>query len=265
MNVTPSRLMLALLAPVLALAGCAADLGRPVAAPNKPHVRAAPVKPRKFVLATAQHSGARPAAAASTLRKFPCTPPTPSSSTILDRPLWRGARYELLGDVAGRLRRALTVAGYDEATYYRTCGGFVLATRVERTLGDGKPDPRDRFPSAGAEPSGGVFDLGRVLRALFVAEPGRFRLIVFVLTNQAIQFSDAPFSETQARALVASGALELDRSMALGQLDETDDDLYVLIYEFEKRRGSDQAVLLRPGMAVRTHLAGAKLFQGRAR
>lgn len=79
--------------------------------------------------------------------QFPCQPPKPSDLVTLDRGLGLpGAGAATLGAVETRLKQAFTRAGFRQPRVYQTCGGFVVATSIERARADGRPfDGPERF------------------------------------------------------------------------------------------------------------------------
>ena len=200
------------------------------------------------------------------LPEFPWPPPEPSSRTAMPRSLLglgdgTGEAGPRLGDVWEALRLALYDAGYLEQSVYgvfREVGdgpsldGFAIATRAERTLANGEPDPEarwslDRFPP-------GRWSLLRYLRALLTVDPGLFRVFVFAVTTDRTQTASAPVGSDEALEWVRAGALDLPPSVRARPF--TDDHLiHVLIYEFSRpNREADVEQTQPGGLAADTHL-----------
>lgn len=113
---------------------------------------------------------------------FAWPPPRPSTRRTLARHLLTGsAAAPTLEYVSGRLQAALEGNGYVEYSYYSVPGGFALATRLERIHPDGRSMAEPKRWQVAQEPLT-RFDLTEYLRALFDAERGHFRVIVFIVT-----------------------------------------------------------------------------------
>lgn len=143
-----------------------------------------------------------------------------------------------------RLRSAFASAGHRQPRVYQTCGGFALVTSVERARLDGSPfgEP-ERFVDLD-EPMSAIEELSLygVLSALFRARPGRFRLIVIVVSDHGL----APLgslSPQEAREWTQDGLLGLPTW--IGKRPFTPGhDVSALVYEFEKASGSEHARLV---------------------
>jgi hypothetical protein len=100
----------------------------------------------------------------------------------------RDRRAPVLYDANALLVFALARSGHYEISYYSVPDGFALVSRLEQIETDGSPkssptrrDTRERDI--------GSFSLRTYLRALFLAAPGYYRLVVFVVTPH-------PFSQS---------------------------------------------------------------------
>lgn len=186
------------------------------------------------------------------LPEFPWPPPEPSSRAAMPRTLLALGENPLLGDVWERLNRALADAGYLEQSVYRVPDGFAVATRPERTLANGEPDPEarwslDRFPP-------GRWSLLRYLRALLTVDPGRFRVFVFAVTTDRSREVGEAVSSDVALEWVRSGALEPPASLR-AQPFTGDHAIHILIYEFSRPNREAEVEQLQPGeLAAETHL-----------
>ena len=191
---------------------------------------------------------------------FPWPPPRPSTRRVLSRPLAIGdVAIPTLGSVADRLQAALESAGYVEYGYYPIPGGFALATRLERIHPDGRAyaEPA-RWEWGQAALTG--FDLGAYVRALFDVEQGRFRVIVFVVTDAPLDTTpDAPRA-AQALAWPGRGAPTLPSAL---RKQAYSDEAYTaaLVYEFESRgRGHEAAFKAQSRLTGDAHLRQARLL-----
>src|SRR5579863_7649802 len=134
-------------------------------------------------------SPARPPVAA-----FPWPPPQASSRVLLAA--WpRSPQMRLFGDIDARLTAALQPKGYAERSYYSVPGGFALVTRLEQIYSDGRSMPPPARFSARLLPPSRFTDY---IRALFTADPGYYRVIVFIVTDQG--FSEGAQGPSQGDA-----------------------------------------------------------------
>lgn len=193
------------------------------------------------------------------LPSFPWPPPPPSEKMVLprDKLLAGLGATPSLGAIGQKLTRTLVAAGYPEYSFYRVPDGFAIVARLEQISADGSPEPQgERFldPDAQAE-----FSLQAYLAHLFYAPQGFYRLIVFVVTPQAVvPRGPAPKAE-KMQTLLANGATKLP-SAYNQQTFTADHDVTALIYEFRKS-GSTGVLALTPGrLDARTHLQKAGLY-----
>jgi hypothetical protein len=152
---------------------------------------------------------------------FSWPPPEASASYVLPRAAF--AKADTLGDVAAQILAALASQGYVEHSYFATPHGVALVTRLERINADGTR-AAPRWPSAFSPTS--LIDL---LRGLFFVAPGNYRVIVFIIENQAFQQSAAQVSEDDAKAWLRTGLNTLPQELAQKQFLG---DCTALIYEF---------------------------------
>lgn len=193
------------------------------------------------------------------LPSFPWPPPPPSEKMVLPRDkllAGLGAKPSL-GAIGQKLTKTLVSAGYPEYSFYRVPDGFAIVARLEQITADGSPQPQgERFldPDAQAE-----FSLKAYLAHLFYAPQGFYRLIVFVVTPQAVMpRGPAPKAE-KMQSLLANGATKLP-SAYNNQTFTADHDVTALIYEFRKS-GATGVLALTPGrLDARTHLQKAGLY-----
>ncbi len=165
---------------------------------------------------------------------FPWPPPQASTSALIDTALLRKAPPERtsLADVDRRLRTALERTGYYEKKYFSVPDGFALITRLEQINADGTSKP---MPERWAVEVGPLttFSLATYLRALFRANPGYFRILVFIVTPHLFPESTARVTRPEAMDWFRQGVETLPP--AVGQREFSDQGTCTaLVYEFEK-------------------------------
>jgi hypothetical protein len=199
---------------------------------------------------------------APALPVFPWPPPRASSwITLPSELLHRPGRHDSLKDVGNRLARAFRQAGYGELSYYRVPKGFALVTRLEQFQPDGAPlDGPGRWSVSVMAPR--VFSLESYLKALFSANPGHFRIVVFMVTSEPVTMDDTTeVARDVALKWVSEGANKLLKDYEKIPFDD-DVDCTALIYEFEQATRDERASLKAPGLPAMTHLEKANLIHG---
>jgi Conserved hypothetical ATP binding protein len=165
-----------------------------------------------------------------------------------------------LGEVQNRLNRMAQQAGYRIPSILGAgCNGFAMVLDLERLRDDGRRvSGTDGFAGPGQRKFFSVWD---ILADLIKAEPGFFRIIVVVVSDEARAKSAARASADELRALSESGKAALPHALGAKAFDEG----YVidaLVYEFEKFPKSEVAELRKPEgrLAATAHLAQAQLI-----
>jgi hypothetical protein len=191
---------------------------------------------------------------------FPWPPPKASAFFKFQRELLSVVDTpKTLGDVSVTLERALTGAGYSEKSYYRAPEGFALACRLEQILPDGTP-ASDRWSIKSENTK--AFSLVSYLKALFTANPGHYRIVVFIITSLSFNQSDKKVSPDEAKGWLSSGTQSLPKSIA--SLPFTDEHTCTaLIYEFQRVTPDHDPVLEDPSdVDGRTHIEKAGILKG---
>jgi hypothetical protein len=133
-----------------------------------------------------------------------------------------------VGQVVSAIVSALESKGYVERSFFRTGdGGVALVTRLERINDDGSSfADAERWPAETLQSR----TLAGFLRGLFYVDPGRYRVIVFIL--QDLPFSQSPDRTTGdvARTWFRAGANVLPREVAESPFGDA--QCTVLVYEF---------------------------------
>jgi hypothetical protein len=130
-----------------------------------------------------------------------------------------------------RIINALRGAEHWEYRVYGVPNGFALVTKLEQIDKDGAPlPPRYRFIDPDAtEP----FSITDFLRKLYIAPPGRYRLIVFIVSDERFQNRRETLARADAKSLMQGGSNDLESE--LGSKPFTPAHVVTaLIYEFVK-------------------------------
>lgn len=178
---------------------------------------------------------------ASGLPKAPWPPPQPTNTSRVHRgyllPSGGGAPTTM-GAFLDHMRERIRSAGYVVPPVLGAgCFGFAMVLQMERLEADGqRVSGRDGFVGPGQRTS---FDLGAILRQLFLARPGFYRVILLVVTDErAGRFAAQQTAEGYIRELGRLGKDELPGSMASRNLGDTY-EVHALIYEFERKSGAE--------------------------
>ena len=188
---------------------------------------------------------------------FPWPPPQASSRVLLAS--WpRGPQMRDFGDIDARLTAALQPKGYVERSYYSVPGGFALVTRLEQIYSDGRSMPPPARFSAQLLPPSRFSDY---IRALFSADPGYYRVIVFVATDLPFSEGAQGASQGQADAWIRDGVDMLPATIASRPLTDRV-RCAALIYQFRQSNATaaDKAELI-PGIDAVLSLTNAGLWQ----
>ena len=210
---------------------------------------------------SASESASAPTGPADTaIPEFPWPPPAASARQVIRRDLLAASRrLDRLGDVDALLSDALEHAGYTEKSYWSVPLGFALATRLEQIDAAGKPKPPPARWSAKMPRLTGGFSLRAYLRALFTAQPGYYRIVVFIVTSALFSDSNQPVTSDEARAWAAKGLNALPESLA-SQPYGPDVVCTAMIYEFERQSGSEATPLVPSPLDAHAHLVGSGLW-----
>jgi hypothetical protein len=170
----------------------------------------------------------------SSLPEFPWPPPASSAFYVLPNAFF--AKTKTMGSAAELILASLERNGYVERSFFRTRpGGVALVTRLERINDDGSSAmASERWPSeARSRPSS--LDLFRFWRGLFFAEPGHYRIIVFILENFPFTQDDKGVTSTEANSWLNRGSDVLPPAVGRETFSSTSFTIAhcdALIYEF---------------------------------
>ncbi len=166
---------------------------------------------------------------AEAIPQFPWPPPAASATYVLPENVFERGRTT--GQVVAAIITALERKGYVERSFFTTpADGVVLVTRLERINDDGSSAADlQRWPAVGEAARSSV-GFAQFLRGLFYVDPGRYRVIVFILQDAPFrQSTEQPVSGQQARTWLRTGANVLPRELADRGYRG---DCTVLVYEF---------------------------------
>jgi hypothetical protein len=198
----------------------------------------------------------RPQEAKPPLPTFPWPPPAASASDVLPRSLF--GNNATVGEETAAIIAALEQNGYVERSFYSTpeVGGVALITRLERIKDDGSPASANlRW---GGEYQISSLNLVQFLSGLFYADPGHYRVIVFILQEKPFEQSpDKQLSSKQAGELLVSGANVLPPEVAERPVEGS--HCTALIYEFAND-GNGLHKVESSRLTGRQHLEKAGLF-----
>jgi hypothetical protein len=198
--------------------------------------------------------------------QWPPWPPTDEHGLDL------GARKSL-GDVADYLSKALDQVGY--ANHYAFAAipgsdsasivGFAIIADPEKILPDGRAVPTDGRWQAKL-PRAREVDLLSFIRGLVVAPEGRYRVMVFVVTDAPRNRSTTSLSDDSAlRAFARCGPTQLNNATVEMRLLRArpvtaGTEIRVLVYEFTKQAEQQPVRFLKPGLSAQQHLEQAGIM-----
>ena len=173
-----------------------------------------------------------------TVPEFNLPPPEASATAIIPSNFFKDSVY--LKDIDKTLNQALDSAGYFEKSYYGIKDGFTIVTRLEQINSDGTPKKGSERWNTEQTPLNlfEKFSLGEYFKALFTANPGYYRVIVFVISPHPFSQGENKLSSEEAEDWLRAGLNKLPESIA----EKSYSSKYIstaLIYEFEKANTSE--------------------------
>jgi len=170
-------------------------------------------------------------------------PPPIASAVVPDIPLISRTSSKM-SDIDLMLTKALYSCGYRELKYYTIPKGFAIVTGIEQIDNEGRPLPEpDRWSSQTKFID--KFSLTEYVKALFKADKGYFRIIVFIVTSDNISFSDNKITKNTARSWFNSGNFRLSKRLKSAVYTRKH-TLNAFIYEFEVNENNNEPVLSLP-------------------
>jgi|GEM_PF-915180 len=201
----------------------------------------------------------------ATYPSFPWPPPRSSASMIIPYELLKVKnRKATLGDIKQKIVNVFDSCGYSEISYYRVQeDGFSVVTRLEQINRDGTPKKSPNRWVKGRIPLLD-FSLKSYLNALFNANIGYYRVIVFVFTKDPFSQSEQTVNREKAELWLSEGATKLESSLA--GLEYTEEyTCTALIYEFEQPAGKKPSLRTPSDIVGKEHLEKAKIWYALAK
>jgi len=192
---------------------------------------------------------------------FPLPAPKPSARLeIPNNDLTAPAQPATLGSVADKLVSALDAAGYSDYTFMPAPDGFALVTQLEKIRRDGSPDLHQRFGVNLTDAQRRYFSLSDYLKALFTADVAHYRVVVFLVVPQTVQFAQSGASAAQVEQW--GGFDRLPQTVRAQSFDIANGfHCVALVYEFAKDQFDTPAVQSLPGsVSGRQHLEKAGIW-----
>jgi hypothetical protein len=187
---------------------------------------------------------------------FPWYPPIPSARIVVPKSAFKGAGT--FGALFSHLDQAFDNTGYVEKSYFSVPGGLAVVTRMERIYADGRPES---LPTRWELEQYGPprLSLTEYLQALFTANPGYYRVIVFVVTDHPFGAGEHSVSSDQATSWLATGFNALPEEWQ-AKLLPNNYTCTALIYEFLLKNGGHPAELVPSNLDAKTHLVKSGLW-----
>ncbi|GAA0859613.1 hypothetical protein GCM10009114_33750 [Aliiglaciecola litoralis] len=191
---------------------------------------------------------------------FPSPVPTPSkrSNISLFTPEQIHSGKLKLSDAEEKVRQALSAGGYEELSYYSFGNGFAIATPLEQTDSQANPLGDSRWVSRVEQSK--VFDLDSFFKALFFADKGYFRVLVFIINDKPIKFREHTDKQTLME-VINEGSNRLPEKIETRNFDENM-LCTALVYEFEHDENTQTIENKKPGRyTVEHHLTSTAINQ----
>ncbi len=182
--------------------------------------------------------------------QFPIKPPRPSDVETVSRTYFKGGS---LGDVDDTISAALDKNGYTRKSYFYVKDGFAIVTQLEKTDKNGKPLTGDDRWTKDIYSSEG-FSLSSYFEALFNAQTGYYRCIVFIVNKDPLVFTEKEEADAEwADELLYDGGTYLSEDIANMPFTKQH-KITALIYQFKKTENSKKATLIKPTETPGQHL-----------
>jgi hypothetical protein len=163
-----------------------------------------------------------------------------------------------MGEVVLHLEDALTKSGYVERSYFLVPGGIAVVTRLEQIHPDGSPfSGPDRWVSG--DENGQSLTISEYLRRLFAADEGYYRIVVFILTDEAFGSQSRSITADEATRWLSEGLNVLPADLVQRPLSEAH-SCTALVYEFQKPHGQNPRLLVPSSLGAQQHLVASGLY-----
>jgi len=189
---------------------------------------------------------------------FPVPVPKSSAMWAINPNYFHGCKT--LFDIKDRIESSLNLCGYHEKSYYNVENGFALVTRIEKITEDVQPfevPERWSFEHKNKDKS---FSLGDYFKTLFFAEEGKYRIIVFVVTNKAFTQSTEAMEIREATNYLKRGYTTLPDEFKY-QLYGKSYECTALIYEFDTKYKQNGVLVENSNYTGHYHLTKNNFLQ----
>ena len=172
-------------------------------------------------------------------KTFPFPPPKPSAAADLLSYFTVNTSLQTINEI---LCEALENNGYFQRSYYYAPGGFAIVTQLEHIDEEAYslPEP-NRWTVTNIKKE--QFSLADYLKALFTANPGFYRCIVFLITEDLYSFSDETLNSEEISNIMDEGFVSLPHYFEMIELTDHH-SFQALIYEFKKNENDNKPLFL---------------------
>lgn len=184
--------------------------------------------------------------------------PFPSARQELGKELYlKPGKPYTLGDIDSLLSAAINRVGYSDKSYYFKENDFTFITQLEQIKDSGESQ-EDPYRWCMDVPPIREFTLSAVIKALFTAKVGRYRLIMFIITDdQLVYDKDVPEIGDLLELTHGSNVLPVNMKE---QVFTNKHYINVLIYEFRKMNAVNEATFVKPSeLSAETHLIKSRI------
>jgi hypothetical protein len=173
------------------------------------------------------------------------------------------AEAETLGILFDRIKDAMRRAQIHESSVYAVGNdGFAVVGRMEQIEEDGRAKPG--FERWNVEPiprQRTEFGLSEYLRVLFSAQPGRYRVIVLIVTGRLITAGPQQPTPSEMTHILKAGVGDLSEQLRVKVL-QSSGRCEALVYEFYRpSEDADPRWVDSSHLQPTDHLAGAGLWR----
>lgn len=189
------------------------------------------------------------------IHEFPFPPPKSSSTYVFSDKLFESCKF--LNDVDQIISQALIVNGYSEKSYFSVPNGYALVTRIEKYNDDGTSvGSAERWKIS---PFQSKFTISNYLKALLIGSTGKYRVIVFIITDASFHTTNVDIKRKDALAWLKEGNLTLPVIIGNKKFSK-DHQVISLIYEFLVKDNLEP-LLSDPGaLTGQTHLLKSNIL-----
>ena len=171
-------------------------------------------------------------------------PGTPSSQKNIDI---SSSEFSTLGAVDQYLSSIVEPEFYNNCQRYFNISpghGFAFITPLEKVQCDGSPAQEDERWNVGKEDEG--FKLSDILEWLRFAEPDKYRMFIFTVTDQDIRTAGRTANMAEMAKYLNNGAPKLPENLVEKQYTRAH-RVTAYVYQFEKRKGNKDGLLIQMG------------------